>query len=211
MNSDNPILKIQLEDYGLPRYSSISRSYYGTKQDIHRLMFRLAANNWTRTRYAEMIEAVDSYNLDPDIVHNVAGSEYPILTPLNKIHSKNFSLHDLSWNCIGHSGAVYPARTESVQVEQVLLQQGTTIHRCARVTFYELTFCMQVFGWMSLGNEIKGFPGQVTYTPQYGHEMCLYMHLESYAQEERGHAMQDCGRLSQDDLSTLCVDLLGEV
>lgn len=211
MRNDDPIYQIVLDDYRSPRYSSTTRPYYGTIADIRRMMFELSMNNHTRVRYAETIEAVNNYDHDPKAVHHMAGSEFPILTPMTKTHRHNFVMSDVSWHYTGISGAVFPARAESVHVDQILLQHGNMLYRCAKVEFHALAFCFQVCGWVNVHNEMRGFPAQIIYDSGMGYQMSLYTHLESYAETDHARAVQDCGMLSHNDLSTLCVDILGEV
>lgn len=94
MKCDEPFFRIDLEDYASPRYSSTTRPYYGTKQDIQTVLFELSLNSHTRIRYGETIEAFKVYDRNPNATHHMAGVEFPILTSMTHVHRQNFVMSD---------------------------------------------------------------------------------------------------------------------
>ena len=57
--NEKQFYEIRLEDYSFPRYSSAIKSYYGTREDIDRLIAYLKDDDNLRVRYSETIELLN--------------------------------------------------------------------------------------------------------------------------------------------------------
>lgn len=208
---ENKMYRICLEDYGYPRYAAVARPYFGTMEDITELATVLNGNEWTKQRYGETVRGVNYYARNPGVTHRVAGQKQRLLTPVEELDRKTFPLEDKRWIHFGYSNACYPMKVEHMDVCQVLLRDGDTLYRCARVAFDKLQICTQNLGWFFPDYTVKGFPGQIRVDEYEKHSMRLFILMKQYPMAQVRQAMEDMSDLSREDLALLGHDFLGEV
>lgn len=200
---------LTLEDYGYPRYSSIVRRYYGTMEDVEDLMKRLSGDAWTQTRYWEMLEAFDCYELDNEVTHAVAGTEIQFLESVATLAVQATVLEKHRWTYTGYSGAVYPMYAQKVYVNQILLRgEDDMLYRCVKADFEGLRICTSGIGWYAPGDSIKGFPGMVKREGDV-HRMRMYVEEECYPSDDLMTALEDMQEIGKIDLAEACRDILG--
>lgn len=213
MTEDKNMYCIYLEDYSQPCYMPGGKRYFGTREDISKLMFALSANECLRERYSEMIEAFDRYDLDPEQVHNVAGREYPILVPAQELSRWEFSLKEHKWICWGRDefwlGNAYPMTADGVEVSRVLFRCEDQLFRCVRLGLKEFGIRVPGDGWCGVNNlEKRGFPRMYQLEDEW-YRQKLYSIEKTYTMDQKEEAMADMGRLDQLNLDEVCKELLG--
>ena len=117
MYNDETVYRIDLEDYACPRFAGRLKGYFGTRVEIVELMSRLSANAHSALRYAQTIEAVDRYILNPEAVHWVGGQKRPVLTPVQPLMDKTVTFENAAWLHNGCSGTKIPVKAERLDVE----------------------------------------------------------------------------------------------
>lgn len=211
MYNDETIYRIDLEDYAYPRFAGRVKAYFGTKAEIMELMSYLSANAHSAMRYAQTIEAVDRYDLDPEMTHTVAGQEKKVLTPVQVLIHKTACYGNAQWLHKGCSGAQIPAKAEQLEVEQMLLRCGEELIRCGKFRMQGLAICAPGFGWVRPGAELRGFPGVMEYCQPDFYRSTLFSEMKCYAESEMLQGIVDTKGLRQWDYEILCDDILGEV
>lgn len=205
------IYEICLENYYYPRYASVAKSYYGTREEIDRLMAHLAKDPWTAMRYRQTIEAVENYDQDDQATHWVAGQEYPILIPAQEICRFETTLSDHKWNYKSYNGSVVACCAEQIHVCQLLIQDDLGYERCLSASTENLGICPHYPGWCHVNGIIRGFPGIVTWDGEHSHRMTLSTTQVHYAPDQLEQARADLVDPDCIDLSLLMADIFGEV
>lgn len=202
------LYEIRLEDYTFPRYASAIKSYYGTREDIDRLINHLNNNPNTCVRYRETIEAVESYDGTNVPVHNVAGQILPILTPVQEVSRFETQLTDQHWFYLAHGDKVYPCKADTLDICQILVHTDSDYVRCLRAQASNLRICYQGLGWIHPNALIKGFPGIITLRDKQ-HTMNLFAPLQHYTPDQLTQATADLTGNSMMDLAMFSAEMVG--
>lgn len=205
-----PIYRIDLEDYSWPRFASRTKAYLGNREEIMELMSHLSADPYCSIRYAETIEAVDRYDLEPEATHFVAGQERQVLTVVEPLVHEILVYDNADWlhNC--DSQAKIRARADRMTVEQVLVLSGEQLIRCGKFNFEGLQICLPGVGWICPNSVMRGFPGVMECTPD-GFRSKLYSELEVYPESELCRAIQNTRGFQKLNYDLLLDDILGEL
>lgn len=206
---ENQMYCIYLEDYAYPRSHSKLRAYIGTKTEIRVLMAHLSADAHTALRYGETIAAVDCHDINPDVIHHMAGQEMKVLEPVQVLFDRKFKMQDFSWIHNGHTNSKIPAKVSSLEVYQMLVQLGNQLIRCARLNFEDFAVCVPGIGWVLPQSRILGFPGMVQYIEPDKYQATLFAEMETYDSSEIIQAIKDANALKEKDYEVLCDDILG--
>lgn len=206
--NNKQLYEIRLEDYSFPRHMSAVKSYYGTMDNITALAEHLNADDDTRVRYNETIEAVKNYDGTNVPVHNVAGHEVPILIPVREISRFETQLTDQSWFYLAHGNEVYPCRADTVDVCQILIRTSSDYVRCLRAEVSNLLICYHILGWIQHNDLTKGFPGIITPDGDR-HIMNLFAPIKHYTLDQQAQATADMAAINKNDLSVFSADMIG--
>lgn len=207
--NEKQFYEIRLEDYSFPRYSSAIKSYYGTREDIDRLIAHLKDDDNLRVRYSETIEAVESYDGTNVPVHSVAGQIFPILTPVEEVCRFETQLADQNWTYVNQQDEVYPCKASTVEVCQNLIRTENGYERCLKVKTFGICISYQGYGWVCPNGVIKGFPGTVTFHDNFRHSMNLFVSQAHYSVDEFAQAMADMVNTDRIDLTAIAADIVG--
>lgn len=202
--------KMDLEDFRFPRISAKVRPYYGTMDDFLGLTTRISEWNGPAVRYADTIDALESFPLDQEVCHWMAGQRYPLLTPLADICRYDTILQDQHWDYRCYHGGVYHLQAKEVRVSQILLQGAQGYDRCLRASFTELQACFPKFGWYYPDTSIQGFPGMVTWK-DHVHTVHLFVSQCHYRPEDREQALKDMTDPNKIRLDAVVGDIFGEM
>jgi len=211
MNHNETMYRIDLEDYACPRFVSKPKAYLGTRDEIMDLMAHLSANSYSAMRYAQTIEAVDRYDMDPEGIHIVAGQERPVLTPVEVLVKQNAVYEKAAWMHHCASKAEISAKASRLEVEQLLALSGDQLIRCAKFRFQDLAVCMPALGWIRLRGNFRGFPGVMKYSDPGCNYSTLYSEMEIYDGIDLNRAVRDTNSLKEFDYEILLDDILGEI
>lgn len=204
------IFEICLEDYTQPRYKSAIRTYYGTEDEIHNLMDRLANSaTGAAVRYAETIEAVEYYDLDNEITHTVAGQTLPVLKPVEEICRCKNKITNQYWNYYTYEGSVVRCYASEIDVYQSLIATASGYERCVKASFAGLCVYHHGVGWVNPCNHFKGFPGMVTFDGERA-TAALFASQMHYEPDELDDAMADVMDVTKIRPSVAAGDILGE-
>ena len=122
MFKKDQIFELTLEDYACPRYLPVSKSYYGSMDEMVDFMIRLEDNPATGARYKETLDAAEYYDLDNDMTHTVAGQTLPIFVPVAEVSRLETTREDVRWEYKTYSGTVYPCYASKIEMRQSLIE-----------------------------------------------------------------------------------------
>lgn len=164
---------IQFEDYSVKCAIPLTKTYYGTLDQIGVVIDCLAADPETATKYASTIGAFGEYkNGHLGVTHTIAGKKLRLLTPVNLIHKTLLLEQDVEWY-FNNGVYKYPVRASFVDLHQVLLNDGDMYLRCVRPCYEGLQYEDPYEGWISMPDCHYGFPYIYKAEPGW-HYMCLY-------------------------------------
>ena len=164
---------IQLEDYSLKSVLPLTKTYYGTLNQIGVVIDCLAADPDTAARYASTIGAYKEYKKGHlGVTHTIAGKRMRLLTPVNLVHETIILEQNVEWY-FNNGVYQYPVRADFVDLHQVLLNDGDMYLRCVRPCYEGLRFDDPYEGWTNVPACHYGFPYIYKAEPGW-HYMRLY-------------------------------------
>lgn len=164
---------IQLEDFSLKSVLLLTKTYYGTLDQIGVVIDCLAADPDTAARYASTIGAYKEYkNGHLGVTHTIAGKRMRLLTPVNLVHETIILEQNVEWY-FNNGVYQYPVRADFVDLHQVLLNDGDMNLRCVRPCYEGLRFDDPYEGWTNVPACHYGFPYIYKAEPGW-HYMQLY-------------------------------------
>ena len=94
------LYRLQLDDYSAPSFTSFSKDYFGTLEQIQSLFDYLRSDEDFAGRFQYILGVNDRYLAgEKDITHNVAYQEVPFL-----VEPRCFPRHSLLWKTFsGHT------------------------------------------------------------------------------------------------------------
>lgn len=118
--NENQLYIMYLEDYRKNRYTSKLRPYIGSRKDFMDFAQRLAQDEDAAIRFHETIEGIDLYEINPDVVHTMAGQEIPVMTPMTELARTYLELTDPEWTHPFSDTSMYDMRCDYCEMEVVL-------------------------------------------------------------------------------------------
>lgn len=203
------LFAITLEDYACPRYLPVTKSYYGSMDEMVDFMIRLEDNPATGARYKETLDAAEYYDLDNDMTHTVAGQTLPIFVPVVEVSRLETTRQDVRWEYKTYGGTVYPCYASKIEMRQSLIETPSGYELCVQANIIGLQVCYHGVGWLCPNGTIKGFPGMVTFGDNT-HKMALAVSQYHYEFNEYDLAMADATNPYSVNLACLVADILAE-
>ena len=202
--------QMYLEDYRFPRTSANVRPYYGTMEDFLGLTTRMAEQDGPKVRYADTIDALESYHMDHNITHWIAGHNLPLLTPVEDLCRYDITLKNQQWEYHCYNGSIYKLRAQEVRVSQILFRKPDGLERCLKASFTGLQVSVPKIGWFFPDISIQGFPGIVTWENDI-HTVHLLTSQQLYHPDALEQAKTDMVYPGKISLSHAVGDILGEM
>lgn len=149
---------IQLEDYSLKNIFPVTKTYYGTLDQIGEVIDHLATDMAMSIKYSSTIYSFHSFLCgNTEAVHIVAGETMRLLTPVTLHFETTIILQNPEWQ-FNNGAHNYCLRADLVNMHQVLLQDGDMYLRCARPCYEGLQYRNPCEDWADLPDELNGFP-----------------------------------------------------
>lgn len=176
---------MRMPHWVFPDCGTIVKEVFGTVEQIRELIGLLGNEEWTRKYYASTIAAFDEYEAgNLAAVHNVAGSQERLLTPVSELCRSAYLCGDARWYYTDQYGCALPAKAEVVDVEQVLLQDGERYLRCGKFRFEGLSGALPLHGWSLHDGYSEGIPHMCQYFEPGAVHMRLYVLEQEYRDED---------------------------
>ena len=175
---NDPMYLIQLEDYSKERFSSALRTYAGSRQDLMDFAQHLANNPDTAVRYHETIEGIDLYDLNPGLIHTMAGQEIPVMTPAIELARRHLDIGPRNWFHELENASEYYLYCTDCQMDCLLLETPREILEFARLDMTDVAAVvldLEISDW----DCDDCFPGVCTQDGLVKH-MRLYTQINRY-------------------------------
>ena len=164
MKRKEAMYRINLEDCSAADFTSFSKPYYGSLDEIRELLTAIRDDPNMKGCCTEVLNAF--FNLYEKgrrgVMHRVAYKEVPLLERVQILGKREFVLSDYSWEHINTWGWPYQMRCKSVLVSQFWVSRKGEFSRCFRALFDGLEYD-GANGWKAVGNMLWGYPHMLEY------------------------------------------------
>ena len=154
--------RLLLDDYSAASFTSFSKDYYGTLEQIGTLFEAIKQDEELAERQKYILGIYDRYLAgETKISHNVAYQEVPFLIPAKVLGTETTVLTDFSWEHINTWGFPYLVKCDKAECTHIWFSCYGKYSRCIQVQFTNLQ-CESITGkFEPLGSMIWGYPGQI--------------------------------------------------
>ncbi len=128
---------ITLDNYFCPSFTSISKRYYGTLQEIGAFIESLDQEKF-RDTVAAYHQIIAGNKL---VTHNVAYAERKLLEPVTLIRSEHVCLAERVWDFQNIWNCQYKMKLHTAFISAILIRDGDVYIRCIKPKLYG--FCYQ--------------------------------------------------------------------
>lgn len=154
--------RLLLDDYSAASFTSFSKDYYGTLEQIGGLFDALKQDEELAERQKYIIGIYDRYLAgETSISHKVAYREVPFLVPAKVLATETSVLTDYSWEHINTWGCPYLMKCAKAECTHIWFSCYGKYSRCIQVRFTNLQYENIVGKYEPLGMMIWGFPEQI--------------------------------------------------
>lgn len=154
--------RLLLDDYSAASFTSFSKDYYGTLEQIGGLFGALKQDEELAERQKYIIGIYDRYLAgETKISHKVAYREVPFLIPAKVLGTETSVLTDYSWEHINTWGCPYLMRCDKAECTHIWFSCYGKYNRCIQVQFTNLQYENINGKYEPLGMMIWGFPEQI--------------------------------------------------
>jgi len=164
MNRKEAMYRINLEDCSAASFTSFSKPYYGSLDEIRELLTLIQNDPEMEGCCTEVLNAF--FNLYEKgrrgVVHLVAYKEVPLLERVQILGKREFVVSDYHWEHINTWGCAYKMRCKSALISQFWVSRKNTFNRCLKVLFDGLEY-EGLDGWKAIGESFWGYPHMLKY------------------------------------------------
>lgn len=154
--------RLLLDDFSAASFTSFSKSYFGTLEQIKGLFDDLRSDEETAERFAIILSVFDRYVAgENEITHNVAYQEVPFLVPAKTLWVASSELKDYEWVHSNTWEWPYYMKCDKALSSHIWFSCEGKYCRCNQTRFTNLLFGTHAEKKRPLGGMIWGYPGQI--------------------------------------------------
>lgn len=155
--------RLELDDYSAPAFTSFSKYYFGTFDEIREFIFALCEKDRSRNNHTALISAFRVYESgQTDAIHPVAHHFVPLLVPAQVLYREKIELANHAWEHLNTWSCTYNMRCGSVNSEHLWVECGGEFTRVVKAEFAGLCYEGLEDCWMPIGGRLWGFPCMLT-------------------------------------------------
>lgn len=202
---------LKLEDFSAPSFCSFSKCYYGTLDDVRKLICALESKEKTKHDMEDLIHAFQSYEQgNHAVMFNVAYQEGSLLVPVKVIGKTTCHLENFEWDHLNTWKHTYRMRCDTVDTIHLWIQEDDHYKRIMFARFQGL--CMESLignSWRPLEDGFWGFPMMIILTEQ---GLINQLAVEEDRFNTETEALEDCRNFSTEKINftEFCNDLFGD-
>ncbi len=160
---NNRYYRLTLDDYSAASFTSFSKDYYGTLEQITELIEALRDNKDRQDTYQALKEPFDKFmSGDKYVMHNVAYRDVRFLSPVKVLGMANSKLTNATWEHINTWGYPYNFKCDYAKCEHIWISGFGKYCRVVKVHFTNLQMENTLGEYRKAGCMLWGFPGQIT-------------------------------------------------
>lgn len=139
--NEQPYYRLELDDYSAAAFTSFSKDYFGTMEDIHGFISALEQDEDFCESQQRLISAHHRYQQgEKNVQHNVAYREVPFLVPAKVLHRELRQYQELRWEHLNTWQWPYYMRCSQAEAEHIWLKCEKKYYRCIKVRFTNLEY-----------------------------------------------------------------------
>ena len=209
---DLPYYRLELDDYAAAAFTSFSEDYYGTLDDILRLMDALENDEDLCKSQQALLTAFHSFEQgDTAVQHPVAYQNVPLLTEAKVLYQEKRQYRDISWTHWNTWQWPYYLRGEEVIADHLWLQCEKKFCRCMNARFRNLEYrSSHSHDWKPLGDMLWGFPEMIVYRPPLLWNRLAVIEKQFDALPELQADVVAFANNPDPDFSRICDDIFGD-
>lgn len=153
------LFKLLLDDYSIPSFSSFSKPYFGTLEDVSALIADLSADEDFKDGFSETKEAFDKYMAgETNVTHNIAYQDVPFLTPTTVYYEYEQPIGKMEWHHVNTWGCIYEMKFDSADVRHFWLKDGDKFYRVMKARVKNICHKNTQNEWVDGTSMFWGFP-----------------------------------------------------
>jgi len=157
--------RLLLDDYSAAAFTSFSKDYYGTLEQVAGLFETMKQDEELAQRQEYVLGIYDRYIAGESTVsHKVAYREIPFLIPAKVLGMETTVLSNYAWEHTNTWGFPYFLKCDRVASTHVWFSCYGKYSRCVQAHFTNLQCNLSDGEYEPLGRMIWGYPGQIVGT-----------------------------------------------
>ena len=209
MNRKEAMYRINLEDCSAASFTSFSKPYYGSLDEIRELLLTIKNDPQFAGCCTEVLDAFfKMYEKGRrGVTHYVAYQEVPLLERVTILGKRDFTLNNYSWEHINTWGCPYKMRCKSALISQNWVSRKNEFSRCFKVIFEGLEY-EGLNGWVKIGHMLWGYPHMIEFEDPLIYNRLM---MQDEVFPSLREAMDSLENSSQTfDFSEFCNDIFGD-
>jgi hypothetical protein len=155
------LYKLCLDDYSAASFTSFSKDYYGTLDEIAAFINSIRDDGELADKYTELIACFDRYmGGKKDVVHNVAYKEVPFLVRVKRLGTAESVLRNHKWEHVNTWQSPYNMKCKEAISTHIWISCKGSYARCVQTTFVDFKYENIDGKYVALGM-FWGFPHQI--------------------------------------------------
>ena len=154
--------RLLLDDYSAASFTSFSKEYFGTLEQLKGLLDDIGSDKKTAERYADIRSTFDRFLAgENNLTHNVAYQEVPFLVYAKVLGMETSVLTDYKWEHLNTWRWPYFMKCDKAESTHLWLCCHGAYRRCIRTKFTSLQYGIDEESYELLGGMIWGYPEQI--------------------------------------------------
>lgn len=181
--------RLLLDDYSAASFTSFSKDYYGTLEQIRSLFEAMKEDEDVAERQKYILDIYERYIAGASsISHQVAYREVPFLVPAKVLGMETTVLENHAWEHTNTWGFPYLMKCDRAECTHIWFSCYGKYSRCIQVKFTNLQYESAAGTYVPLGSMFWGYPEQI-----YGSDGNLHNRLfvEEKVFKNKAGAMKD--------------------
>ncbi len=154
--------RLLLDDYSAASFTSFSKEYFGTLEQLKGLFDYLRSNEKTAERYSNILSVFDRFLVgEKNLTHNVAYRDVPFLVYAKVLGSETSVLTDHKWEHLNTWRWPYFMKCDKAESTHLWISCHRMYCRCILTKFTNLQYGTDEEDYEPLGTMMWGYPGQI--------------------------------------------------
>lgn len=154
--------RLLLDDYSAASFTSFSKEYFGTLEQLKGLFNKIRSNTDTAERYSGILSTFDKFLAgEKKITHFVAYREVPFLVYAKVLGTEKSVLEDCKWTHLNTWRWPYFMKCDKAESTHLWISCQRKYCRCILTEFTNLQYGIDEENYEPLGGMIWGYPGQI--------------------------------------------------
>ena len=156
------LYRLILDDFSAASFTSFSKNYFGTLEQIKGLFDDIRSDKKTAERFSDILSVFDRYLAgEKKLTHNVAYREVPFLVQAKVLGTATSVLNNYKWTHFNTWEWPYYMKCKKAESTHIWVSCHGEYFRCILTQFTNLRYNTSEKDYEPLGGMIWGYPGQI--------------------------------------------------